>query len=206
LVLFLSRRKETMNNGNGDDRGNGHDFVDSNGVRRIGICPDLDGDAFMGFADKNGKARMAFVVQGDGKPAIEMRDKNGVSRLSIGLTPDGEPGIVFHNEKGEPCFVLGPDIFAWGNDRTTRFEINKTEDLIGMSLCNGENGSAVTFGVGEDGCPIMGLSDKNGKGRIGMTVNGDGSPELALLDRNEKVIWRPDMAKKAKSRKKEKTA
>ncbi len=112
LVLFLSRRKETMNNGNGDDRGNGHDFVDNNGVRRIGICPDLDGDAFMGFADKNGKARMAFVAQGDGKPAISMRDKNGVTRLSIGLTPDGEPGIVFYNEKGEPCFVLGPDIFS----------------------------------------------------------------------------------------------
>ncbi len=186
-----------MNNGNSDDKDNRHDFVDSNGVKRIGICPDLDGDAFMGFADKNGKARMGFCVDPDGKPAIEMRDKNGVTRLTIGLTPDGEPGIIFHGENGEPCFILGPDIFSWGNDRTTRFEINKTEDLIGMNLRNGANGSAVTFGIGKDGCPTMGLSDKNGKGRIGMTVNGDGSPGLVLLDQEEKVVWQPEIAKKA---------
>ena len=43
-----------MNNGNGDDRGTGHDFVDSNGVRRIGICSDLDADACRGFADTTG--------------------------------------------------------------------------------------------------------------------------------------------------------
>ena len=47
-------------NGNGNNGGN-HDLVDANGVRRIGLCPDLDGDAFMGIADENGKGRMGFL-------------------------------------------------------------------------------------------------------------------------------------------------
>ena len=50
--------------------------------RRIGLCPNLNGDAFMEFADKNGEARMAFVVEGGGRPVMELRDKNGVARLT----------------------------------------------------------------------------------------------------------------------------
>ncbi len=52
------------------------------GKRRTGLCPNLNGDAFMGFADKNGEARMAFVVEGGGRPVMELRDNNWVTRLT----------------------------------------------------------------------------------------------------------------------------
>ena len=60
----------------------GWELLGKKGKRRIGLCPNPNGDAFMGFADKNGEARMTFVVEGDGRPVMELRDKNGATRLT----------------------------------------------------------------------------------------------------------------------------
>ena len=160
------------------------DYVDKHNHSRFGYYINPKNDCLLvPLCDKNGKVRMSFVVDSTGKPSLEMRDKNEVVRLTIGLTPDGEPGIVFWNEKGKPCFVLGPGMLALGEAGECGFRLSKTNDLIGLRLHSRYPKQGICLAVSKNGEPTMGLTDSKGN-----------------------AIWQPEIAPKKKPREKAKAA
>ena len=172
-----------MHNGNGNGNGN-------------------NGGSCFPLYDSNGNVRMVLGVGPSGEPSIRMRDQNGVDRLIIGLG-GGQPTIAFFNEKKEPCFLLHPDMFSFGEDGKGMFEMRPSADGSISAIMNSKGGKgALMFALSEHGEPIMALTDGAHTPRIGMSLDKDGTPRLQLAGLDGKVDWQPEIAPTKRRRRK----
>jgi len=153
-----------------------------------------NGDSCFALYDNNGNARMVLQIDDSGEPSIRMRDGNGVERLTIGLT-NGQPTIIFYNEKHEPRFLLHPDLFSFGEDGKSMFEMRQIADggLVVMINSKKDDGGML-FGVGAGDHPTVALMDGAGTARVGMCIDEDGNPALNLSGPDGKLDWQPEIA------------
>jgi len=159
-----------------------------------------NGDSCYALYDNNGNARMVLEISDSGEPSIRLRDGNGVDRLVIGLG-EGEPIIAFFNEKHEPSFLLHPNLFSFGEDGKSMFEMRPGANGALCVRINGKDGKGgLMFGVLDDNQSLVTISDKAGTARVGMCIDGDGSPALNLAGPDGKLDWQPEIAMPTKRR------
>lgn len=170
------------------------ELLDENGKGAIVCRTDVPG---MGFRDKNGTMRLFFGLLDD-RPSLQMYDKKGINRLAVGLAPDGVPGIIFKNEQDKGCGVMSPDFFAFGKDEGSSLQMRQDKNRVAIKLFNSKFKSQVFLGMTEDGSPILGVVDRKGMHRIGMSIRDDNEPELALFDKKGNATWQPEKATKSR--------
>jgi hypothetical protein len=128
---------------------------------------------------------------------IQLLDKNGSERLILSGAPS--PLLRFRNS-------AGGDVMLFGLGYTTgrpRLLLLDEQLLTRISFLLQENGqpSLEFYGLNDQpgvvlkldagGNPILTLSDKKGKARAKLSLDGEeGKPNLTLLDKDGKIIWK----------------
>lgn len=152
---------------------------DKDGKIRAKLSLFDDGSPSLALRDKDGKTRAELSTFGDGLPLLVLYDRHGKSRASLGVREDGTSGIeaegfILRDTHGRGRVLLGVMKGKWG------LYLFDLEEKLRASLLVGE----------EDRTWVSALSlvaDGETRGMFGI-VNG--RPQLAILDREGKVIFR----------------
>ena len=125
--------------------------------------------------DSKGQIRLKAVADDDDQdPGIQILDQKGKERLRIAL---GEPGpyLTLRDESGMARVVV-----AWADGSTpTPF----------ITLLDENNIERFEAGFSK-GRPFLALRNERARPRVVAWTKEDGSPDLSLFGKNDKVIWK----------------
>ncbi|MFQ5873700.1 MAG: hypothetical protein ACE5JL_07850 [Dehalococcoidia bacterium] len=105
--------------------------------------------------------------------------------LSLGAkkNPQGEDGGHLLAIVSNVSATLG---FSYGKGSAS---LRATDEGTLLNISDQTARVGVTLGIGRNGSPALALSDKE-KPRAGLFLGADGSPSLHLFDKDGKVIWK----------------
>ncbi len=161
-------------------------------VHRINVV-EPDGTLRMVISDH---AKLpGVIVRGKEQPQVD-RPQAGMIFYNDEGSENG--GLIFggrRNPKGEVVDSGGSLSFdQYGANQVVQLAgVDDNEDrfagiIVNDSAAAGANRRRVWVGRGDDGAAVVQLMDANGKKRISLEVAADGTPRLAFLDAEGKVV------------------
>jgi hypothetical protein len=156
------------------------------------------------------------VVEPDGTLRMVISDRArlpGVIVRGKEQPPSDRPqaGMIFYNDEGSEngglifggrCNAKGEVVDSGGSLSFDQYDASQVVQLVGVddkedrfagvsvsdSASEGKNRRRIWVGRGDDGAAVVQLMDAKGKKRISMEVAADGTPRLAFLDADGKVV------------------
>ncbi len=126
----------------------------------------------LGFTDDFGKARAKLSQETNGFTSLELSDENGKVRTALELA-GGDTGLELRDRNGV---------------RRAALELDNDNGQIALRDLKGN--ARVLLAAKDDGNPSggFGLLDKNGKGRVVITVNGEDVVSVTVRDGAGKTV------------------
>ena len=101
-----------------------------------------------------------------------VKNAEGKVVAELGLRPDGMPKLELIGTGGKSRVVLSP--------------LPEGAAALAISSSDGKSLAVSTIGNGAMGLTLF---DKNSHPRVELSVQPDGTPRLALLDKDQRVTW-----------------
>jgi hypothetical protein len=153
-------------------------LFDRSGKPRGVIELNEDGTPIMHLVDREGRSRLVLALDADGGPSLGLLDSDEHARLRMNVDKDGNPLLSFLDGRDRLRMQLGTH--GTGGDRASLLFFNDEDGRLRLSL-SGHPDPNGSYGVY--------LRDKNGKGRILCSIDGDGEPSLTVLDKDENELF-----------------
>lgn len=116
------------------------------------------------------KANSATELRGQ---RIVLVDKAEQGRAELTMLPDNQPGLMLMDDAGKPRLMLA--LSKYGEPMLSFADAGGTRRII-LSLD--------LYGT------LLRFTDDAGNPRAALVVPSDGEPELELLSKNDKLLWR----------------
>jgi hypothetical protein len=104
---------------------------------------------------------------------IVLVDKAEKGRAEVAVTADNQPGLVFSDDAGKPRLMLS--LTQYGEPT--------------MSFADAEGTRRIVLGLDLYGT-LLRFTDESGNLRAALVVPSAGEPELVLVGKEDKVLWR----------------
>jgi hypothetical protein len=121
---------------------------------------------------------------------LKFYGKDGKAYATLGILVDSPAGVattLLLSAKPEPTGSL---IAVVSTDESVMLVSDGKSQVSLQAKGEGARLHAPGLLVGEvEGRPLIALSDKDGKGRCGLLLAPDGSPNIRLLDQGGEVVW-----------------
>jgi hypothetical protein len=129
----------------------------------------------LALKDNQGRIRLRAVADHDEQdPGLQILDQKGNERLRMALGRPG-PYLTLRDELGNARVLV-----AWANGgKPTPF----------IALLDEDNIERFEVGFWE-GRPFLALRNERARPRVVALTKEDGSPDLSLFGKNDKIVWR----------------
>jgi hypothetical protein len=148
------------------------------------------------LVDRGGTRRGVLNVTSRGMADLALFDGQERDRAEFRVAQDGGSSIGFYDAQGNRRVLVGETpsgrdgIAIYGtNDRQLASLTVAEDNQASLTLYDPGTGKArAGLGVASDGSPALALFDKNGHDRAELHLTKSGKPGLALADENGKTI------------------
>ena len=156
-----------------------------NNEERLIIDIDEDGPGIY-LLGEGGTVRLLAYLSSEEEPRITLRDKFDFDKLEFSVGADGRPLVRVLNNAGQGMILLTiyddemPSIALADTSGNIRLSLSILGDDSAFLSLDGKAGGRLFLRTGEDGLPILAMTDQYSDPKLMVDVDEDGRPSFSV--------------------------